>query len=95
MLEVTQADRELFITISNADGQMAERILCGQAFTWEVEQIARHRQSAAEYWYRQGNDDGYQTTVEAIGEWLRDQYSGRLQSPIFLADAIEAGEPFK
>ena len=43
MVEVTQADRELFITLSNADGQMAERILCGQAFTWEVEQIARHR----------------------------------------------------
>ena len=43
MLEITQADRELFITLSNADGQMAERILCGQAFTWEVEQIARHR----------------------------------------------------
>ena len=42
-VEVTDADRELFITLSNADGQMAERILCGAAFTWEVEQIARHR----------------------------------------------------
>ena len=42
-VEVTDADRELFITLSNADGQMAERILCGEAFTWEVEQIARHR----------------------------------------------------
>lgn len=47
MVEVTQADRELFITLSNADGQMAERILCGQAFTWEVEQIARHRSRGA------------------------------------------------
>lgn len=28
----------------------------------------------------------------AIVAWLRKQYQGRLQSPIWLADAIEAGE---
>jgi len=54
MLEVTQADRELFITLSNADGQMAERILCGQAFTWEVEQIARHRLAERERAFADG-----------------------------------------
>lgn len=63
-VEVTDADRELFITLSSADGQMAERILCGEAFTWEVEQIARHRIAERE------------RVVGAIVAWLatKDNY---------------------
>lgn len=94
MLEVTQADRELFITLSNADGQMAERILCGQAFTWEVEQIARHRKSAADYWYRQGKDDGHEAAVRAMVKWLQsDAWDGVVIERA--VDAIEAGEYLK
>lgn len=81
MVEVTQADRELFITISNADGQMAERILCGQAFTWEVEQIARHRLAER----------------DAVVKWLRGLHWTHLDAEPAkrIANAIEAGEPFK
>lgn len=89
MVEVTQADRELFITLSNADGQMAERILCGQAFTWEVEQIARHRlaeREAVVKWLRrmQGNAGKWSPMEQTVAAACR-----------YLADAIEAGEPFK
>lgn len=52
-VEVSDVDRELFITLFNADGQMAERILCGEAFTWEVEQIARHRIAERERVWRE------------------------------------------
>lgn len=81
MVEVTQADRELFITLSNADGQIAERILCGQAFTWEVEQIARHRLAER----------------EAVIAWLRDieKPNGRKCHHWSLANAIKAGEHLK
>jgi hypothetical protein len=30
-----------------------------------------------------------------IVAWLRGQWNGRLQSPVFLADAIESGEHLK
>lgn len=33
---------------------------------------------------------GYQAAVREIVVWLREQYVGRLQSPVFLADEIEA-----
>ena len=76
-VKVTDADRELFITLSNADGQMAERILCGAAFTWEVEQIARHRIAERE------------RVVGEIVAWLRrdeDPYPDSYD----IADEIEA-----
>lgn len=43
--KVTQADRELLIRIMGYDSETIDVILAGNAFTWEVEQIARHRQS--------------------------------------------------
>lgn len=40
--------------------------------------FARHRQAAREQ------------VVGEIVAWLRDQWKGRLQSPVFMADEIEA-----
>jgi len=87
MVEVTQADRELFITLSNADGQMAERILCGQAFTWEVEQIARHRHAEREAVVKWLLSDAARLDYEASGSEEHVLW--------WAADQIEAGEPFK
>ena len=46
MIEVTQADRELLIELISFDSETIDAILAGNAFTWEVEQIARHRIAA-------------------------------------------------
>lgn len=73
-IEVTQSDRELFITLSNADGQMAERILCGQAFTWEVEQIARHRLAEREAAFADGFSAALQGAEAAIWEVEDDAF---------------------
>lgn len=48
MVEVTQADRELLIELISFDSETIDAILAGNAFTWEVEQIARHRIAALE-----------------------------------------------
>ena len=48
MIEVTQADRELLIELISFDSETIDAILAGNAFTWEVEQIARHRIAAME-----------------------------------------------
>lgn len=45
MVEVTQEDRELFVDILNPDSSTAEAVRKGMSYTWEVEQIARHRQA--------------------------------------------------
>ena len=37
-----------------------------------------------------GQKEGYAKAVKEIVAWLREQYAGRLQSPVFLADEIEA-----
>lgn len=44
-VEVTDADRDLLIAVCGFDkrGDEAYRIHNGLAFTWEVEQLARHR----------------------------------------------------
>ena len=42
-VEVTQADRELLIAIIDYASDTIDAILAGNAYTWEVEQIARHR----------------------------------------------------
>ena len=38
---------------------------------------------------RKDQATGYQAAVRDIVAWLREQYVGRLQSPVFLADEIE------
>ncbi len=45
---VTEADREVLIRISNSDDETAQRIRRGLIYTWEVGEIARHRQRATE-----------------------------------------------
>jgi hypothetical protein len=52
--KVTEADREVLIRISNSDDETAQRIRRGLIYTWEVGEIARHRQ----YGYDQGYYDG-------------------------------------
>lgn len=39
---------------------------------------------------RKDQATGYAKAVREIVDWLREQYVGRLQSPVFLADKIEA-----
>jgi hypothetical protein len=41
--EVTEADRNLFILLTGAEYDTAQRIHRGLIYTWEVRQIARHR----------------------------------------------------
>lgn len=45
-VEVTQADRELFISLWEPTDELAEDVRNGRAFTGEVEEIARHRAQA-------------------------------------------------
>ncbi len=81
MLEVTQADRELFIAILNPCESVAESVRKGMSYTWEVEQIARHRLAER----------------EAVVKWLRGLHWTHLDAEPAkrIANAIEAGEPFK
>ena len=160
MVEVTQADRELFIAILNPCESVAESVRKGMSYTWEVEQIARHRLAERERAFSDGfsaalqgaeaviwaiEDDAflYPTVSDALQEviaelqemegnwtkrssvahrhavqeeahlaerdavvkWLRRmQGNAGKWSPMeqtvaaacrYLADAIEAGEPFK
>jgi len=57
--KVTEADREVLIRISNSDDETAQRIRRGLIYTWEVGEIARHRQ----YGYDQGYYDGCTRSV--------------------------------
>ena len=41
--ELTEADRNLFIHLTNADDETASRIHRGLIYTWEVRLFARHR----------------------------------------------------
>lgn len=52
--KVKEAAREVLIRISNSDDETAQRIRRGLIYTWEVGEIARHRQ----YGYDQGYYDG-------------------------------------
>ena len=40
-MQVEHEARDLFVVLSNADDEMAERIMSGDAFTWEVYQIVQ------------------------------------------------------
>ena len=79
---VTDEDRDLFITLSNADDEMAERIRSDDAFTWEVYQITQHREAAEK------------RIVAKIVAWLRIQQHGRTSDnyPGYYARRIEDGE---
>ena len=76
---VTDEDRDLFITLSNADDEMAERIMSDDAFTWEVYQITQHREAAEKRivakivaWLGRNRDDLERCLVAydiEAGEW--------------------------
>jgi hypothetical protein len=89
----TQADRNLLIAIIAPDLDTLEKINLGNAFTYEIMLIAAHRQSAADYWYRQGEDDGVQMERQNIVGWLREQDGHGYDD--MRADLIEAGEHLK
>lgn len=92
---VTQADKNLLIAIIAPDLDTLEQINCGNAFTYETMMIAAHRQSAADYWYRQGKDDGVEAERAAIVAWLRSDkivLSMDGSKEDIVASAIEAGE---
>ena len=68
--KVTEADREVLIRISNSDDETAQRIRRGLIYTWEVGEIARHRQ----YGYDQGYYDGCtRAALEARGLEIQEQ----------------------
>lgn len=105
MVEVTQADRELLIELISFDSETIDAILAGNAFTWEVEQIARHRIAALE--------EARGDQVARVVEWLRKEnglcdcharcetecgcgaWDDWKTKPLLeIATAIERGEPF-
>ena len=91
---VTQADRNLLIAIIAPDIDTLEQINLGNAFTYEIMLIAAHRQSAADYWYRQGKDDGIEHERAKIVAWLRRPEQSRWPAST-LINPIEAGEHLK
>ena len=64
---VTEADREVLIRISNSDDETAQRIRRGLIYTWEVGEIARHRQQATE-----AQAAEIERLREALGWFLND-----------------------
>ena len=69
--KVTEADREVLIRISNSDDETAQRIRRGLIYTWEVGEIARHRQHG----YDEGYYDGCANPIvryDALREALAD-----------------------
>ena len=77
-MQVEQIDRELFIDILNPDSSTAESVRQGRSYTWEVEQLARHR---------------HQARAEVVGEivaWMKDKASYAWSRESELADQIEA-----
>ncbi len=65
-MQVEQIDRELFIDILNPDSSTAESVRQGRSYTWEVEQLARHRRQAR---------------AEVVGEivaWLRSCHESKI-----------------
>ena len=80
---VTEADREVLIIISNSDDETAQRIRRGLIYTWEVRQIANHREQAAA------------EECAKIVAWLRSDkivLSMDGSKEDIAASAIEAGE---
>ena len=78
LTEADYEDRDLFAVLSNADDETAERILSGDAFTWEVHQITRYRLAERA------------RTVAKIVAWLRDNPRGMLEYEEYYAEQIEA-----
>ena len=79
-VEVTREDQNVFLTVNgiSATSETAARVYQGLAFTWEVEQLARHR---------------HQVRAEVVAEivaWLRDSDEAFAMTDWEIADQIEA-----
>ena len=100
----TQADRDLFITITQQDDYTADSINAGLAFTGEIELIALYRQNAElrakEYWYRQGKDDQHQTATDRIealtaeNERLREALEAAWKQATTMRNASKLVSPY-
>ena len=96
----TQADRNLLIAIIAADIDTLEQINLGNAFTYEIMLIAAHRQSAADYWYRQGKDDAWEAAAaeeraKIVGYARGHGGNAWSRDVLYFAEKIEAGEHLK
>ena len=90
--KVTDAAREVLIRISNSDDETAQRIRRGLIYTWEVGEIARHRQYGYDQGYYDGRKmDGMEERAKIVA-WLRGM---GLRNINYIADAIEVGEHLK
>jgi hypothetical protein len=78
MSDIENEARDLFVVLSNADGVMAERIMSGDAFTWEVHQIV------------QAINRNCLEEREKIVAWLRNIGPEVNMTQYDVADAIEA-----
>ena len=88
MTKITQADRDLFITITQQDDCTSDNINLGLQFTGEIELIALYRENAE-----------FKERAKIVA-WLRDKglTAFAAQARIALkasADDIEAGEHLK
>lgn len=93
---ITKEDLDLLIILQGYDEETIYEVRAGRAFTWEAEQVAKHRIAAMDYWYRQGKDDGIEQERGNVIEWLRgDTADDNIHSCDQAADAIEAGEHLK
>ena len=82
MAEVTEADRNLFIHLTSADDETASRIRRGLIYTWEVRQIARHRQQATE---------ALTAALEKFDDLIQYQYTGSREAMSAMAEAAQEG----
>jgi len=90
MAEVTEADRNLFIHLTSADDETASRIRRGLIYTWEVRQIARHREQATEA--LQADNELMRKTLEQIaygGAGVSYDYVEPLARFIFLKPTVD------
>lgn len=100
-VEITQADRELFVKLMGYNSETNDVILAGNSFTWEVEQIAHHRlaeRAAIVAWLRlQAAIAQTKAELEVRREnerGARDYFAWKIAANQ-TADAIEAGEHLK
>lgn len=78
MTKITQADRDLFIELTNPDDYTAETINLSLGYTGEVKAIAAYREQAE------------RETVQKIVAWIERRYVTTISENI--VQGIEAGE---
>jgi hypothetical protein len=96
MAEVTEADRNLFIHLTSADDETASRIRRGLIYTWEVRQIARHRQYGYDQGYYDGRQaDGAEERAKIVAYARGHGGNAWSRDVLYFAEKVEAGEHLK